>query len=473
MEMVDHPTRHVAIVGGGMTGLAAAHYLQKAIHQHKLPIRFTLIESSQRLGGKIHTHKKDGYVIEEGPDSFLERKRHTTDLAKELGLADELVNNEVGQAFIYHQQELHPVPAGSIMGVPTEMEPFLNTPLLSTKGKARGLEDLILPSGSRLDDQSVGHFFRSRFGDEMVDRIIEPLVSGVYGNPIDSLSLEATYPQYQNLLLQYGSLIRGLKEINHPSTRSKGLFQTLRSGLGSFVEKIEQSLPVEAILKNNELKRLIKRESGGYRLLLKNGRMLHADVVILTTPYPQTQKALQPYLQVDPLNQGSPTSIATVAIGFSQQAVNIHHQGTGFIVPRNEDLQISACTWVHKKWPHMTPEGKVLLRSFVGRADGDDIVNRSDEEILQIVLQDLKQIHGIQITGDPELVHIHRWKKARPAYEVGHKKWVDRLYQQLHLRLPNVYLAGSYYRGIGLPDCVEQGKQAVEQTIDSLKLMPA
>lgn len=466
---MKYHSKQVVIVGGGITGLAAAYYLHKESKQQNLPICLTLIEASCHLGGKIRTQRQDGYVIELGADSFLERKRYATDLAKELGLASELVNNEVGPAYIYQKGNLHPVPEGSVMGVPTKIEPFLKSELLSIAGKARGLEDLILKVGTLPQDLSVGDFFRRRFGNEMVDQLIEPLVSGVYGNPIDSLSLTATYPHYKHLLQKHGSLIKGLAQSNKHTTRpSKGMFQTLRSGLGTLVEKIEQALPKETVMKNNALKQLI-RTADGYQLILKNGNMLKADAVIMTTPYPQTRKLLQPYLDVTSLDRTSPTSIATVAMGFHRQDVKLNYEGTGFIVPKQADFNITACTWVHKKWPHTTPANKALLRCFIGRADDDQLVFESDDRIVQSVLQDLKKIKGIQIKKSPEFVRIHRLKHSRPAYQVGHKQWVDKLYRQVQIALPNIYLAGAFYHGIGLPDCIEQGKTVAEKAIDSLQ----
>lgn len=354
------------------------------------------------------------------------------------------------------------------MGIPTEFEPFLKTPLLSLSGKARGLEDLILPYQWQPKDLSVGEFFRKRFGDEMVDHLIEPLITGVYGNPIDRLSLQATYPKYQEMLMKYQSLIKGLQQTNKSRVpNKKGMFQTLRGGLSRLVEKMEQSLPSSSIYTSAELKQMIKTNQG-YRLLLNNGTMFHVKTVIMTIPHPKTREILRPYLDLRPLNQSSPTSIATIALAFDQQDLQIDLEGTGFIVPRHSDFELTACTWLHKKWPHTTPKGKALLRCFVGRADDDQLVERSEEEIVQRVLQDLQQVREITIRQHPQFSIVHRWKKARPAYSVGHREWVEKINQQLNQTLPHVHLTGAFYHGVGIPDCIQQGQAMAQKVIDSL-----
>lgn len=454
---------HIAIIGGGITGLATAYYLQQEIEKRGLPLHYTLVESSHRWGGKIDTLRTNGYVIERGPDSFLARKKDATQLCYDLGLKEELVRNHVGQAYIYYNECLHPIPQGSVMGVPTNLEAFLQSQLLSTEGKARALEDLLLRPELKQKDQSVGEFFRRRFGEEMVERLIEPLVSGVYGSSIDHLSLEATYPQYQELLLKYGSLIKAFRKL--PLTTShQGVFQTLKSGLQTMVERIIQRLPAEALMSGQELRKLIKTMDG-YELIFDHGPKMVAQSVVLTTPYLVTKRILHPYLKIMPLKHTEPTSVATVALAYAEEGLDISFEGTGFIVPKGSPYQLTACTWVHKKWPHTTPEGKALLRCFVGRPGEDEVVDGSDEEIAGMVLRDLQRLQVIRLKKDPELIVVHRMKKARPAYGVGHQRWVKKVFEQVDRKLPQVYLAGSYYQGIGLPDCIRQGKEVAERVV--------
>lgn len=460
-------TQHIAIIGGGVTGLATAYYLHKEIQKRHLPLRFTVVEASQRWGGLIETVRKDGFVVEKGPDSFLERKQYATQLCIDLGLKDELVSNQVGQAYIYHDGKLYAVPKGSVMGIPTNLTSFLQTELISTEGKARGLEDLILHPNLVKGDQSVGAFFRHRFGDEMVDRMIEPLISGVYGSPIEDLSLEATYPEYPKLLQRYGSLIKALRKSNAAAKTSKGIFQTLTSGLSTMVEGIIQQLPAHALRTNLELKRLVKTEKG-YILHFHNGQRMMAQAVVLTIPYMKAKQILRPYLDHTPYEQKEPTSVATIALAFEEEAVDIPFAGTGFIVPKGSSLQITACTWVQKKWPHVAPAGKVLLRCFVGRPDEDQMIDATDDEIVEAVVHDLQLVQGMRIRKEPMFSIVNRMKNVRPAYVVGHNRWVKRVLQQVAKHFPQVYLAGSSYQGIGLPDCIKQGREVVRAIVDSM-----
>lgn len=458
-------TQHIAIIGGGITGLATAYYLQTEIIRKRLPLRFTVVEASSRWGGLVETVRKDGFIVEKGPDSFLERKKVATQLCMDLGLKDELVNNQVGQAYIYHDQQLCAVPSDSVMGIPTNLTSFLKTEFISTEGKARGLEDLIRSPKLVQDDQSVGAFFRHRFGDEMVDRMIEPLISGVYGSSIEDLSLEATFPQYPKLLSRYGSLIKALTKTRAATPSNQGMFQTLKSGLATMVEKIVESLPANTLKTNLTLTKLVKTDEG-YELYFHNGERMLAQMVVLTIPYPQVKRILQPHLEHKQFNQSKPSSVAIVALAFDEDAIDIPFAGTGFLVPRGSLLSLTACTWVHKKWPHTVPAGKGLLRCFVGRPGTDEIVDASDDEIVEIVIRDLQQIQGIQIRQDPRFVIVNRMKNVRPTYAVGHKRWVKDVFQQIEKYFPKVYLAGSSYQGIGLPDCIKQGREVVATIVD-------
>lgn len=459
--------QHIVIVGGGITGLATAYYLQSESQKRDLSVRFSVVESSDHWGGLIETVRKEGFVIEKGPDSFLERKNDATQLCLELGLEDELVHNQVGKSYICQDHQLYAVPKGSVMGVPTNLSTFLKTKLLSTEGKARGLEDLMLRPRLIREDQSVGDFFRHRFGDEMVDRIIEPLISGVYGSRIEDLSLEATYPQYPVLLQKYGSLIKAFKATNASNRSNKGIFQTLKSGLSTMVDRMIECLPADALITNLTLKRLIRTEKG-YVLIFHNGQRMFAHSVVLAIPYLAARRVLHPYLDGRQFEQRKPTSVATIALAFDQGALEIPFEGTGFIVPRGSSLKMTACTWVHKKWPHTTPNGKELLRCFVGRPDEDQIVDASDDELVEAVFRDLHQIRGIRIYQEPAFAVVNRMKHVRPVYAVGHKKWVRRVLRQVERYFPGVHLVGSSYHGIGLPDCIKQGKETAEAVLSSV-----
>lgn len=463
----------VAIVGGGITGLTSAFYLQKIAREKHLPIDVKLIEASHRLGGKMQTVIRDGFTIERGPDSFLARKTSIKRLAKEVGMEDQLVHNSAGKSYVLVNNKLYSVPGGSIMGIPTEIGPFITTGLFSLSGKLRAAADLILPKSGSGKDQSLGEFFRRRLGNEVVDNLIEPLLSGIYSGDLDQLSLMATYPQFYEVEQKYRSLILGMKKsgsskpkMPEPADKSKGAFLTFKSGLQSFAEAIEAKLDPNSILKGHRVSKIYKLNDQ-YEVFLNNGETFMADSVIAATSHKITQLIFKQYSFFDPFKNVPSTSVATVALAFPKEAIKKDINGTGFVVSRNSDYTITACTWTHKKWKHSTPEGKVLLRCYVGRAGDETIVDLSDDQIIKIVLDDLSKT--MDISMEPDFAVISRWNNAMPQYIVGHKQRLETIKKHVAEELPGVFLAGSSYEGIGIPDCIDQGEAAVQHVLDYLK----
>jgi oxygen-dependent protoporphyrinogen oxidase len=468
----------VAIVGGGITGLTSAFYLQKMAREYNLPIEVKLIEASHRLGGKMQTVVRDGFTIERGPDSFLARKTSIIRLAKEVGMENQLVHNSTGKSFVLVNEKLYSMPGGSIMGIPTEVGPFITTGLFSLTGKMRAAADLFLPRSESGKDQSLGDFFRRRLGDEVVENLIEPLLSGIYAGDIDQLSLMSTYPQFYEVEQKYRSLILGMKQNaanqpKKPETREKsgkGAFLTFKTGLQSFADAIASQLEPQSVLKGHRVSKIYKTDDR-YEIYLNNGETMMADSIIAATPHKITQLIFKQYSFFDPFKNVPSTSVATVALAFPEEAIKKDINGTGFVVSRNSDYTITACTWTHKKWKHSVPEGKVLLRCYVGRAGDQTIVDLSDDQIIQIVLDDLKKT--MDISMDPEFSVISRWNNAMPQYIVGHKERLETINKHVAQELPGVFLAGSSYKGIGVPDCIDQGEAAVENVLNYLKLNPA
>lgn len=462
----------IIIIGGGIAGLTSTFYLQKAILEHNLPIEIKLIEASHRLGGKMQTVVKDGFTIERGPDSFLARKTSMTRLAKEVGMEDQLVHNSTGKSFVLVNEKLHSMPGGSIMGIPTEVRPFITTGLFSIPGKIRAAADFILPRSESGKDQSLGEFFRRRLGDEVVENLIEPLLSGIFAGDIDQLSLMSTFPQFYEVEQKYRSLIIGMKK-STPSQpkppeckeKDKGAFLTFKTGLQSFAEAIEAKIEAKSILKGHRVDK-ITRNGTKYEVYLNNGETLVADSIIAATPHKITQSMFSDYSFFDPLKSVPSTSVATVALAFPKEAVKNDIDGTGFVVSRNSDYSITACTWTHKKWAHSTPKGKVLLRCYVGRSGDETIVDLSDDRIIKIVLDDLKKT--MDITLNPDFAIVSRWKNSMPQYTVGHKQRLADIHENMNRELPGLFLAGASYSGVGLPDCIDQGEAAVTNVLEYL-----
>lgn len=471
---VSERKKKVVIIGGGITGLTATYYLQKEAKEKGLLLDIKLIEATHHLGGKIQTVVKDGFVIERGPDSFLARKQSASRLAKEVGMENDLVNNTAGKSYVLVKGRLYPMPGGSIMGIPTEIAPFITTGLFSPMGKLRAAADFILPRSNPAEDQALGMFFRRRLGDEVVENLIEPLLSGIYAGDIDKLSLMSTFPQFYQVEQKYRSLVIGMKKSTPQQPKktgekkeSKGIFLTFKNGLQSFIDMIEKKLEPNSVMKGYRVETIDKTESG-YEVKLNGGEIIHADSVIMSVPHHVTQSIFSQHRLFDTFKEMSSTSVANVALAFSEEAIEKDIEGTGFVVSRNSDHTITACTWTHKKWPHSTPKGKVLLRCYVGRPGEEAVVDLSDDEITKIVLDDLNKT--MNITTEPEFVVISRWKDSMPQYTVGHKERIKMVTTSLQAELPGVFIAGSSYEGLGLPDCIDQGEEVVQKVLTFLNL---
>ncbi|HET7627939.1 MAG TPA: protoporphyrinogen oxidase [Bacillales bacterium] len=457
--------KHVVIIGGGITGLTAAFYLQREIRKHRLPVTFTLIEMDDRLGGKIDTLKKDGFVIERGPDSFLARKTSAVELVQDAGLEDALVRNRTGQAYVLNDDVLHPIPKGTAMGIPIDLSAFTDSELLSPAAKARSALDLVLPRRKDGDDPSVGNFFRRRLGGETVDKLIEPLLSGIYAGDLDRLSLKATFPQFYELEQKERSLMVGMRKSRANATdngAAKGQFLTLRDGLSSLVEKLEAALPAKAILKGSSISD-IRKQDDRFRITTEAGKSLHADAVISTVPHEAAETFLPGATFLRGMGGAPATTVATIAMAFRADQVRSDQDGTGFVVSRKAGYQMTACTWTHKKWPHTVPKGRALLRCYVGKPGDEAIVNKPDDEMARIVLSDLKRV--MTIDGEPAFTVVTRWRRAMPQYVVGHLSWLHHLRTQTLRELPGLYFAGASYEGVGLPDCIKQGKKAAQDAL--------
>lgn len=472
MINVEEQTRKVAVVGGGITGLTAAYFIQKHAQEQGLPVHITLIEATHRLGGKIQTLQKDGFVIERGPDSFLSLKDSIIRLAKELGIADKLIHGANGQWSIVTEDRLQPIPAGTVMGVPTNFGSFLSSGVCSWSGKVRAAGDLFLPKAAAESDQSLGKFFRRRFGKELVENLLEPLLSGVNGGDIDRMSLKSAFPQFAKVEQQHRSLMIGMKKTRAAEqsalfSRNEGsVFRTFEGGLQTLVDALENQLTNSTVLKGVKVEG-IQKEAGKAVLKLNNTSVLHADQVIFTLPHSKLQPLFEPYGLLNSMKEMPLTSIATIAMAFPADKVKLG-DGTGFVVARNSDFAITACSWADRKWPTMAiPKGKKLLRAYIGRVGDEAVVDLADHEIEKIVMADLRKT--MQIEGNPDFTVVSRFKQAMPQYTVGHKGRVEEAKMELKKEFPMIQVTGSSFDGFDLVDCVEQGEMAARQLIASLR----
>ena len=455
--------KRVAIVGAGITGLSAMHYLLKDGGD----LTVDLYEASDRAGGKVNTHIRDGYTIELGPESYLARKEVMTELAHEVGLGDTLVRNQTGQAYIYAKNKLSPVPKGTMLGVPMELSPLLTTDLVSWTGKLRAGLDFIKPAMPLYKDISVGEFFRARFGNDLLEHMIEPLLAGVYGTDIDKLSLMSTYPNFKETEQEYGSLMKGLmaeKKDKPAAPKTKtGAFLQFKNGLQSFIDRLvsENEKRGGQIHFNFDVTAIEKTEDG-YELTADGGTH-HYDEVIVTTPHFQYKRWFKDK-EFEYFKHMEATSVATVVMAFDAEQVRNTIEGTGFVISRNMDTSITACTWTNKKWEHSTPEGKALLRAYVGRP-GDFIVHeKSDEDIVRLAREDLDKI--MELDGEPEFTIVTRMMNSMPNYFVGHKYIIDDIQKYAAENYPGLHLIGASHYAVGLPDCVQTAKNTAEKILN-------
>jgi oxygen-dependent protoporphyrinogen oxidase len=443
----------VAIIGAGITGLSSLYYLVRDNNDTSVD----LYEATERAGGKVKTHQRDGYTIELGPESYLSRKKVMTELAEEIGMGADLVRNETGQSYIYANHRLNTVPAGTMLGVPTEIEPFMKTDLVSWAGKLTAGLDLLRKPDRLYKDVSVGRFFRQRLGDEVLEKMIEPLLSGVYGTDIDKLSLMSTYPYFKEREQKYGGLIKGMIKEKAPKENKKkiGQFFQFKNGLQSFIDQLkEKGESLGGRVHLNSDVSAIEKQGDAYTLTV-NGEDKEYDKVIITTPHFQYKRWFDDK-ELEYFNHMTATSVATVVMAFDDSQVKNDIDGTGFVVSRTMDTAITACTWTNKKWLHSSPEGKTLLRAYVGRP-GDFIVQeKNDDEIVRLARKDLDKI--MTINGDAEFTIVTRLERSMPNYHVGHKEIIDYIHRYMSEQYPGVYLIGASHYGVGLPDCVQTAK---------------
>jgi oxygen-dependent protoporphyrinogen oxidase len=489
----------IVVVGGGITGLAAAYYLRKHAESAGLPVRLAIVEASERLGGKIETLRKDGFVIEKGPDSFLARKKAILDLAADLGIEDELVpiNPSGKKSYIVFRGKLHPMPDGLMLGIPTEIAPMLRTGLLSPAGKLRAGLDFVLPARKGDGDESIGEFLERRLGREIVERIAEPLLAGIYAGELDKLSLKATFPQFREAELAYGSLILGMRRAMRrrparaagaaassgeaapsPSpadailARFKGApFLNFRRGLATIVEALERELAGAEWRRGRKavgLRKGAAGESGGrYTVVLDGGVELAADAVVVTAPAYEAEPLLKDHVDCSMLRSVRYASVANVVLAFDKASFGLEFNGSGFLVPRTEGRQITACTWTSTKWLHTSPPDKVLLRCYVGRSGDEDAVSLPDDQLIRLVRRDLEELIGV--TAAPVMTEITRLYRSMPQYPVGHVEAMRDFRRKLAGALPGVWAAGAAFDGIGLPDCIRQAKETAEAAIRELR----
>jgi oxygen-dependent protoporphyrinogen oxidase len=451
----------VAIVGAGIAGLAAAYEL------HKRNISFVVLERADRAGGVILTEQVDGFTIDAGPDALLTLKREAIDLCDELGIGDRLVATQPPRlAYIQRGGRLHALPAGSVLGIPTRLAPFVRTRLFSWRAKMRMAAEPLLPQRRDGADESIAEFFGRRLGAEAVTYLAEPLLAGIHAGDVNRLSMRALFPRLVEAEREHGSLMRAFR---HAQSRESSAFVSLPGGLTELVTAVTAALPTGAIRLGAPVQSVSSAAPREPHTIRVAGGPIEARALIFATPaYVTSDLARHFDAELARLCGEVPyVSVATVALAFERDAIADPLHGSGFVVPRVERSGILASSWLSSKWPHRAPADRVLLRTFVGGARDPRALDDDDQQLVARSLGALTPILGVR--QPPVLTRVYRFPRANAQHEVGHLARVEAIDRAL-TRHPGVFVTGSGFRGTGIPDCIADGRAIARAAAEFLRV---
>jgi oxygen-dependent protoporphyrinogen oxidase len=474
---------HAVVVGGGITGLAAAYRLVKSVNGR--PIDVTLLEASDRLGGKLLTVDIEGLQLEAGADSFVVRKPWAVELCKELGLGGELIVPASKGAFVWTGGRLVPYPERSAFGIPASSLDLLRWPGLSLPGRLRAATEFIHRVRRSEEDESIGRMIARRMGPEAARVLVGPLLAGLHAGDLDRLSVRATFPELVSWEQGHEGLIRGSRLALRAASRARAakegtivpgkvverdaMFATVWGGLSRLVATMEAAIGSPRIHLNAPV-RSLRRSTGGY-IIEAADQSFPADAVILATPAFETARLLAgPNQDASRLVASIPyASTAVVLLIYPPGTGRALPEGTGFVVPVGEGA-VTACTWISRKWPREDEEDRAVLRCFVGRAGDERWLDLPDAELTARARQEVEATAPLGAAPDASLVV--RWNRSMPQYEVGHLERLSKLVAALDAT-PGIFVAGSAYRGVGIADCVRQAGEASTSVRDFLRARPA
>ena len=473
MKSADNTVHRVAVIGGGISGLAAAHRLVEI----DSTIDVSLFEASWRLGGVLETTRRDGFLIEHSADNFITDVPWATDLCRRVGLGDRLLatNEADRRALVVCRGKLEPIPEGFAIMAPRRLTAMLTSPVLSVAGKLRLAAEYLIPRGAADHDESLASFARRRFGRETYERLIQPLVGGIYTADPEKLSLKATLPRFADMEHRHRSLIRAAWRDQsaatadpHASGVRYGLFTAPEDGLASLVGAIEARLPPGAVRLRQRIEKVSRAPSGRWHLTTTNGAAFEPyDAVIVATPGPHAARL------VSTLDADLSAEIASieyagcvvVALAYARSQIARPLDGFGFVVPLIERRQILSASFSSVKYAGRAPRDQVLIRVFMGGACQSELLDKDDQQLARIAAGELADL--LSIAGEPCLVQVSRWERAMPQYHVGHLARVAKI-ERLIERHAGLVLAGNAYRGVGIPQCIRSGEEAAQRIVTRL-----
>ena len=451
----------VVIVGGGMSGLATAHFIHRRLGEG---VQITLVEAEPQLGGKVATQEFGGHLVDTGPDALLMRVPAMATLLKDLGFNDQLVAPASLGAHVWSRGRLRRLPTGTLFGVPDRLVPLVKSQLLSPMGLVRAALDLVLPRNRSLsDDPSIADLVAPRLGAQVFDRLVEPLLGGVHAGRAAELSARSTVPEIAALARKNRSLYLGLRRLRHHAAPSSGgpVLITLAGGLVRLIEALAAQLGKADVRLNTNVS-LVARDGAGYRVDLADGQSIAADAVVLATPAFVSSRLLT---DVAPdvatvLDEIPYVDVATIWLAYPPSAMGRPLDGTGFLIPPEEGKLLVGCTWSSAKWPHLHDDNLVLIRCMVGRRGDTRWLSMDDQALVSGVHDELVESMGL--TSGPIHQSIQRWPNGMPQYVVGHQNRLDAMKASLS-RLPGLYLTGAAFRGVGLASCVADAERTAKE----------
>lgn len=463
-------TKKICIIGGGISGLTLAYRLHQISKQKTIPIEIHLLEKKKSVGGNIRTEKRDEFLLEQGPDGFLQQKKSVLELAESLNIHDQLITtkSQFRKSMILTEGKLVEVPDGFYLMSPSKIFPFLKSPLLSWRGKIRTLMEFFVPRKSHAIDESLESFVTRRFGKENLEKISQAMLGGIYTADPKHLSMQAALPRFIEMEKKYGSVT---KAILHESSLKKnvsgaryGLFGSFTNGMSTLVDSLVNHLPQDAVQTGINIDQIRFDRISQCWNVISNSREKKFDTMCVAVPpgqiptfFPNLLGDQQKILESIPY-----ASSAILHLAYRDDQIRDKPNCIGFIVPNREKKHFIACSFISNKYENRAPSGFQLLRVFMGGALQEQVLEMDPDELISVVTKEISSI--LHVEGDPLFSEFKLWPKSMPQYTMGHIERVTKI-KKIFEKCPNFYLLGNGYQGVGIPDLVEQATLTAEKIL--------